>query len=117
MTAASWLYLGAFALVLTLLALPIGRYMADVFADPDDTEHRPGRVLRAMTFILGPVERLLYRAAGIHTEPAGGPARAARGGVNSSGLPEREGPTTPSGPTNTPAPPAAPTRAEAPSEA
>jgi len=55
MNANACLQLGLYLVVLLLLVKPLGSYMAAVFAD------QPGRVHR----LGGPVERLLYRLAGI----------------------------------------------------
>jgi K+-transporting ATPase ATPase A chain len=58
MTGSPWLTLGAFLAVLLVLARPLGRYMARVY------EGRPCGLDR----VLGPVERLLYRLAGVRPD-------------------------------------------------
>jgi K+-transporting ATPase ATPase A chain len=55
LTANAWLQVIAYFALLTALAVPLGRYMARVY------EGRAGIVQR----ILGPLERALYRAAGV----------------------------------------------------
>jgi len=55
MNASGWLQLGLYTVVLLLLAKPLGAYMAAVYE---------GRATR-MQRIGGPLERLIYRAAGI----------------------------------------------------
>jgi K+-transporting ATPase ATPase A chain len=56
MNASGWLQLGVYVVVLLLLAKPLGAYMAAVY---------DGRATRARR-IGGPLERLVYRAAGIN---------------------------------------------------
>ena len=58
MTANDYLQTGLYLLVLLLLLKPMGRYMAQVFAD------QPNRITR----LGGGIERLLYRACGIRAE-------------------------------------------------
>ncbi len=55
MNASGWLQLALYVVVLLLLAKPLGTYMADVY------EGRAGWAQR----IGGPLERLIYRAAGV----------------------------------------------------
>ena len=55
MTTNDYLQLGLYVLVLLLLVKPLGAYMALAFADEPNRLHRIG----------GPVERLLYRVAGV----------------------------------------------------
>ena len=55
MNASGWLQLALYVVVLLALAKPLGAYMAAVYE---------GRALRAQR-ILGPLERLLYRGAGV----------------------------------------------------
>ena len=55
MSAAGWLQVGLYVVVLLLLAKPLGAYMAAVYE---------GRAKRAQR-IGGPIERLIYRCAGI----------------------------------------------------
>ncbi len=55
MNAAGWFQLGLYVVVLLLLAKPLGTYMAAVYE---------GRALRAQK-IGGPLERLIYRGAGV----------------------------------------------------
>ena len=55
MNAPGWLQLALYVVVLLALAKPLGAYMAAVYE---------GRALRAQR-ILGPLERLLYRGAGV----------------------------------------------------
>ena len=55
MNTAGWLQLGLYVLVLLLLAKPLGAYMAAVYE---------GRAFRAQR-IGGPLERLIYRGAGV----------------------------------------------------
>jgi K+-transporting ATPase ATPase A chain len=57
-TANSLLQIFFYLAVLTALALPLGRYMAAVYE---------GRAMRARR-LLGPLERLLYRAAGVRAD-------------------------------------------------
>jgi len=54
----AYLQLGVFLVVLLLLVKPLGAYMAQVFSD------EPGLVRR----IGGPVEKILYRIAGVNAE-------------------------------------------------
>ena len=58
MTVNGLLQLAFYFAVLTALAVPLGRYMAAVY------EGRAGRTQR----LLGPLERLIYRAAGVRPE-------------------------------------------------
>jgi len=58
MNTAGWLQLGLYVVVLLLLAKPLGTYMAAVYE---------GRALRAQR-IAGPLERLIYRGAGVDPE-------------------------------------------------
>jgi potassium-transporting ATPase potassium-binding subunit len=60
MTVTGWITIFGFAVILTLLALPLGRYMAAVYTG--------GRTW--LDPVIGPVERLLYR--GLRTDPAEG---------------------------------------------
>ena len=55
MNTSGWLQLGLYVVVLLLLAKPLGSYMAAVYE---------GRALRAQK-IGGPLERLIYRGAGV----------------------------------------------------
>ncbi|MEO8752569.1 MAG: potassium-transporting ATPase subunit KdpA, partial [Casimicrobiaceae bacterium] len=55
MNTSSWLQLGLYVVVLLLLAKPLGAYMAAVYE---------GRAMRAQS-IGGPLERILYRSAGV----------------------------------------------------
>ena len=57
MTLTGWITIVAFAVILTALALPLGRYMAAVYSG--------GRTW--LDPVLGPVERLLY--TGLRTDP------------------------------------------------
>ncbi|HEX5195489.1 MAG TPA: potassium-transporting ATPase subunit KdpA [Solirubrobacteraceae bacterium] len=57
MTFLGWVTIFGFALILTALALPLSRYLAAVYGG----EHT------FMDAVLGPVERLLYRAVGVDT--------------------------------------------------
>jgi len=54
----AYLQLGVFLVVLLLLVKPLGAYMAQVFSD------EPSRVRR----IGGPIEKILYRIAGVNAE-------------------------------------------------
>ena len=58
MNASGWLQIALYVLVLLALAKPLGAYMAAVYE---------GRALRAQR-ILGPLERLLYRGAGVDSD-------------------------------------------------
>ena len=58
MTANGLLQLALYFAVLTALAVPLGRYMARVY------EGRAGFAQR----VLGPLERLLYRVAGVRAD-------------------------------------------------
>ncbi|MEW5835899.1 MAG: potassium-transporting ATPase subunit KdpA [Pseudomonadota bacterium] len=58
MTANDWLQIGLFLGLLLLLAMPLGSYMARVFADT------PNRVTR----LGGGIERAIYRLCGIHAD-------------------------------------------------
>ena len=60
MTVAGWITIFGFAVIVTALALPLGRYMAAVYTG--------GRTW--FDPVLGPVERLVYR--GIRTDPHAG---------------------------------------------
>ena len=55
MNAQGWLQIALYVVVLLLLAKPLGAYMAAVYE---------GRALRAQR-IGGPLERLIYRGAGV----------------------------------------------------
>jgi K+-transporting ATPase ATPase A chain len=55
MTANGWIQLALYVVILLLLAKPLGAYMAAVYE---------GRALRAQR-VGGPIERLIYRAAGV----------------------------------------------------
>ena len=55
MNAQGWLQLGLYVVVLLLLVKPLGAYMAAVYE---------GRAMRAQR-IGGPLERLIYRGAGV----------------------------------------------------
>ena len=55
MNTSGWLQLGLYVVVLLLLAKPLGTYMAAVYE---------GRAIRAQR-IGGPLERLIYRGAGV----------------------------------------------------
>ncbi|QWT19622.1 potassium-transporting ATPase subunit KdpA [Bacillus sp. NP157] len=58
MTTNDFLQVGVFLVVLLALVKPVGGYMALVFADVPNRVHRVG----------GPVERLLYRLAGVRAD-------------------------------------------------
>ena len=55
MSPRAWILLGAFFALLTLLAVPLGRYLARVFAGENTLSRK----------VLGPLEALFYRLAGI----------------------------------------------------
>ena len=59
MNTLGWLQIALFLAALVALAWPVGVYMARVFE---------GRVPRALGVVLGPVERLFYRLAGVRPD-------------------------------------------------
>ena len=59
MTANGWFQLALYMTVLLLLVKPLGSYMARVFE---------GRSLFGLDRLLGPLERLIYRLAGVNSE-------------------------------------------------
>jgi K+-transporting ATPase ATPase A chain len=58
MSPRAWILLGAFFALLTLLAVPLGRYLARVFAGENTLSRK----------VLGPLEGLFYRLAGVDPE-------------------------------------------------